>query len=172
MRAGGAAGGEDGWSSHGCSFLLVMAGWRAVGEVLGVAWVAGVLGWDEGPFAFAFDEGPAVVGFLGVVVAAQAVEEIEGGDVGFGVVEAVVVLEPGAGGAALGRAGRVEEVEGGALVGVGVASVVVDAGQGVGFGQDADDEGVVGGQVGLDDGDGDGAVAGDLAQLAVEGEAA
>ena len=78
---GGGEGGDGGWR------------WRIV-LVLGVAWVAGVVGWDEGPFAFAFDEGPAVVGFLGVVVAAEPVEEIEGGEVGLGVVEAVVVLEP------------------------------------------------------------------------------
>jgi hypothetical protein len=52
------------------------------------------VGWDEGPFAFAFDEGPAVVGFFAVVVSAEPVEEVEGGEVGFGVVVAVVVLEP------------------------------------------------------------------------------
>ena len=60
----------------------------------GEAGVAGVVGWDEGPFAFAVDEGPAVLGFLAMVVAAQAVEEVEGGVVGLGVVVAMVVLEP------------------------------------------------------------------------------
>ncbi len=44
-----------------------------------------------------------------------------------------------------------EEVEGGALVGVGVSAVVVDAGEGVGFGEDADDEGVFGGDEVFDD---------------------
>src|SRR6202022_3657779 len=46
----------------------------------------GVGGRDEGPFALAFDEGPAVVRFLAVVVSAQPVEQVEGGEVGFGVV--------------------------------------------------------------------------------------
>ena len=108
----------------------------------------------------------------GGVVAAGPVEEIEGGDPGFVVVEAVVVLESGPGGAALGRAGGVEEVEGGALVGVGVASVVVDAGQVLGFGEEPDDEGVVGGEEILDDRDRYRAVAGYFAELPVEGDAA
>ena len=72
--------------------MVARAGGRET--VAGEAWVAGVVGWDEGPFAFAFDEGPAVLGFLAVVVTAQAVEEVEGGEVGFGVVVAMVVLEP------------------------------------------------------------------------------
>ena len=57
-------------------------------------------------------------------------------------------------------------------MGVGVASVVVDADERLGFGQDADDEGVLGGEEVLDDRDRDRAVAGDLAQLPVEGHAA
>jgi hypothetical protein len=59
-----------------------------------MAGMAGVVGWDEGPFAFAFDEGPAVLGFLAMVVVAQAVQEVKGGEVGFGIVMAMVVLEP------------------------------------------------------------------------------
>ena len=44
--------------------------------------VAGIVGRDEGPFAFAFDEGPTVEGFLPMVVSAQPIEEVEGGEVG------------------------------------------------------------------------------------------
>jgi hypothetical protein len=131
-----------------------------------------VVGWDEGPFAVALDEGPAVVGFLAVVVCAEPVEEVEGGVVGFGVVVAVVVLEAVARRAALGGAGGVEEVEGGALVGVGVPAVVVDADECFGFGEDSDDEGVFGGDEVLDDGDRYRAVAGDFAEFSVEGHAA
>ena len=89
--------------------------------------MAGVVGGDEGPFAVALDQGPVVVGFQAVVVAAQSVEEVEGGDLGLDVVLPVVVLQPGGGRAALDGAGRGQEVQGGALVGVGVAAVVVDA---------------------------------------------
>ena len=41
--------------------------------------------------------------------------------------------------------------EGGALVGVGVAAVVVDADHLLGFGEDPDDEGVLGAEEILDD---------------------
>ena len=49
---------------------------------------------DEGAFAFAVDEGPAVLGLLAMVMAAEAVEEVENSEVGFGVVMAMVILEP------------------------------------------------------------------------------
>ena len=59
--------------------------------------MAGVVGRDEGAFAVTCDEGPAVVGFELVVVGAETVEEIEGGEVGSGPVDAVVVLQVGLG---------------------------------------------------------------------------
>lgn len=57
------------------------------------AWMAGVAGWDKGPFAIPFHEGPAVPGFLAMVMAAQAIEEVEQGEMGLGVVKAMVVLK-------------------------------------------------------------------------------
>ena len=92
-----------------------------------VVGVAGVCGWDEGSFAGAFYEFPAVVGFLLVVVPAEPVEEVVGGVVGLGPVGAVFVVESGSAVAAGGGAGGVEEVEGGLLVDVGSASVSVYA---------------------------------------------
>jgi hypothetical protein len=55
-----------------------------------MAGVAGVVGWDEGPFAGSFDEGPSVAGLEGVVVTTETVEEVEDGEVGFGPVLSVV----------------------------------------------------------------------------------
>src|SRR5579859_8156767 len=102
--------------------------------------VARVGRWNEGPLAPAFYEGPVVDGLLPVVVAAEPVEQVVGGDLGLGPVLAVVVLQSGGRRAAFDRARRVQEVQGGTLVGVGVSSVVVDAGQRAALGEQADDE--------------------------------
>src|SRR5579859_5538828 len=106
--------------------------------------VAGVVGGDEGAFASAVDEGPAVVGFELVVVAAQSVEEVEDGVVGLGPVDAVVDLQVGLGGAAVHRAGGVEPFQGGALVGGGPPAQVGDADDGVAVGGEGGQERVAG----------------------------
>jgi hypothetical protein len=55
--------------------------------------MAGVLGWDHGAFAGAFDERPSVEGLEMVVVGAEAVAFVEAGVVGLGPVFAVVELD-------------------------------------------------------------------------------
>ena len=50
----------------------------------GVAGVAGVVGRDEGPFAVALDQGPAVQALAVVMVGTQAVEQVEHGQAGGG----------------------------------------------------------------------------------------
>src|SRR5262249_38703979 len=70
---------------------------RFLGFVLGVA---GVVGWDEGAFAGAFDERPAVVGLEVVVVFAQPVGVVDSRRVGLGPAGVVVDLEPLGAGAA------------------------------------------------------------------------
>jgi hypothetical protein len=71
-----------------------------------------MIGWDESSFAGAVDEVPVVAGLEVVVVGAEPVEEVVDGELRLGPVFAMVVLEAGAGVAALGGAGGVEEVEG------------------------------------------------------------
>ena len=68
--------------------------------------VAGVVGWDEGSFAGAGDEGPAVVGFEVVVVGAERVELIEPCVFGAGPFGIVIVFEVLGAGAAQHRAAR------------------------------------------------------------------
>lgn len=68
--------------------------------------MAAVVWRDEGPFPPAFDERPPLTRLQIVVMAAEPVEEIESRDLGLGVVLAMVVLQPGAGGAAFDRADR------------------------------------------------------------------
>jgi hypothetical protein len=58
----------------------------------------------------------------------------------------MVVLEAGSGGAAGDCAGGVDEVEGGLLVGVRTAPMVIDADEMFGFGQGGDHERVVVGE--------------------------
>src|ERR1700728_1099888 len=107
-----------------------------------------------------------------MVMTTQPVEEVHGGEFGFDPVLAVVVCQTGPGCAAGCRAGWVEEVQRGFLVGVGAAAVVVDAYELLGFGQDPDDEGVAVGYEVVDDFDGDLSEACDLAQFALDGVAA
>src|SRR5690348_6761222 len=73
-----------------------------------VAGMAGVVGWDHGPFAVAVDEGPAVVGLEPVVVGAGPVEPVEHRQMGGRPVLAVVVLQICGPRAAFGRTRRVE----------------------------------------------------------------
>jgi hypothetical protein len=61
--------------------------------------VAGVAEGNHRSFAGAFDELPAVVGLLGVVVFAQRVALVEAGVSGVAVGDAMVDLDPGAGAA-------------------------------------------------------------------------
>ncbi|HSK25650.1 MAG TPA: hypothetical protein VK894_01915 [Jiangellales bacterium] len=56
--------------------------------------MAEVVGWDEGAFAGAGDEGPAVAGLEVVVDSAERVELAEAGVPGAGPVLAVVDLDP------------------------------------------------------------------------------
>lgn len=55
--------------------------------------MAGVVGWDEGSFAAPLNQCPALMSLLVVVVSAEPVEEIEGGDLRLGEVRAMVVLQ-------------------------------------------------------------------------------
>jgi hypothetical protein len=66
--------------------------------------VAGVVGWDEGAFAVAGCQGPAVAGLEVVVVFAEWVELVQAGAPGAGPGLAVVVFDPGAGAAGDGAA--------------------------------------------------------------------
>lgn len=132
--------------------------------------MASVARWDEGALPPPLDQMPALMGLEIVVMSAQPVEEIEGRDSRLGEVLTMVVLQAGPGGAAFDRAARMQEVQGGALVGVGVPTMVVYAGQSLALGQNSDDERILGGDQVLDDTHGGRAVPGDLAQLAFEGD--
>ncbi len=70
--------------------------WVGAARGCGVVGVAGVVGGDEGAFAGAGGEGPAVVGLELVVVVAEGVELVEAGVVGAGPGVAVVDLDQGA----------------------------------------------------------------------------
>jgi hypothetical protein len=87
--------------------------------------VAGVLGWHEGSLAMPGDEGPAQPGLEVVVVGAERVQFVEAGVPGVLPVEAVVVLDPGAG-APLYRAAGAGPREGYALGGGGPAAEMGD----------------------------------------------
>src|SRR5579859_3844085 len=128
--------------------------------------VAGVVGGDEGAFASAVDEGPAVVGFEVVVERAEPVEEVEDGVVGLGPVDAVVDLQVGLGGAAGHGAGGVEPFQGGALVGGGTAAQVGDADDVVAVGGEGGQERVAGVDQVADGGDRHRSVADHFAHLA------
>ena len=116
-------------------------------------------------------EGPAGVGLEVVVVAAHAVEVVEDGSEGGGPVLGVVDLEAGGAVAAGDAAADVDPVQRGALQGGGLAAEVDHGADVDPVGHDRRFE-----RVTLDplahDRDRDGADAGDLAELAVEGVAA
>src|SRR5581483_5518379 len=95
-------------------------GWSV--RLLGVAGVVGVVGWDEGAFAGAGDEGPAVVGLEVVVVVTDPVGPVQHGEMGVGPVLPVVVLQERGAGAALDPTGRVQPFQRGLLLGVGPAA--------------------------------------------------
>jgi hypothetical protein len=99
---------------------------------------------NERSFAPALNKSPALVRLFPVVVTAQPVEEVEGGDLGLGEVLSMIVLQPRPRAATLYCTSRRKEVQGGSLVSIGTSAVVVNAGKGLASGEEPDDEGVLG----------------------------
>lgn len=79
---------------------------------MGVAGMSRIVGWDEGALPPPVDQRPSLDRLQLVVMRAEAVEEIEHGEVAPRPVDLVVDLEKGNGGAALSSACRVQPFKG------------------------------------------------------------
>src|SRR5690606_26520834 len=148
---GGSGGVAGGW----------VAGWVGAGVVAGPPLL---VGGEEAACAGARFELPALVGLEAVVVGAEPVEVGELGDVGVGPVDAVVDLEVFGGVAAEAGAADVQQVEDGLLAGGGAPAEVGDV-EGVDAVGEHDVDGGLGEEA-AEVGEGDGAEAGDVAELA------
>jgi hypothetical protein len=124
---------------------------------------------DERTLAVPIDQLPVLPGLQVVMMGAESVEEVEGGEVGIGPIGPVVGLEVGLSRAAFGRAGWVEPFEGGLLIGVRASSEMGYPGYGMGPGENGSDEGVAGVDEVADRGDGDWSIPHPFAGLAGRG---